>query len=64
MDHLGPPKSIKITKTLKNKLENTENLIVEYCFPPEWNFDIDAGDGELGGQIPKIPKISTKNKHA
>ena len=50
---VGGPFMIKNLKSHKKSGKH----IFSYIFPPEGNFDIDAGDG--GEQIPKIPKFST-----
>ena len=33
----------------KNQKQNVNNMFFSYLFPPEGNFDIDAGDGGGGG---------------
>ena len=55
-DHLGP----KIPKNLK---KNIETLMFFIFFPPDGNFDIDAGDGDgdRGGPF-RTPKITKHRK--
>ena len=45
----------------RNRKQINKTIVLPYCFPPERNFDIDAGDGGGGEDHrgpPKSPQIT------